>query len=862
MNFKGKILRRAIVILLVFWLVLLSLLYFSSGKYRDHAIAILKTQLDKNLLTKIQIRKDDIQVSLLRQFPNAVINLGNILVESAPGLNYAEFNIPEKDTLLYAENVALVLDLRSFLTHQFVLKQIVIENAQLNILYDSEGLFNYNIWRAPVEGDSSQVEVDLKKIKLENVKLQYIDNKANVAYSSYYKNAELSGNYSGEDFRFDTYVEAVRSKLKVDKQVFEDHKLMTVNGEIRREKGTYTFSDVDFTLYGIKCHGKGKYVKTDGSFNFACNSNSASLQKADKSVFSIYKKELDFHPRRGQLSLDASFSGNSKIRTAIDLQYKIEKGVFTSKESGLKIEDVYIEGGYTNGKYRNSVSSQIEIDTFYCSSDKSHLSASGVFKNFQSPEIRGNLSVNLQIEKLLSVKKIAEKFEMNGNIQGDIFINGKLPSSKNIKPQELKKVKLMGAIVLDNVYLKPLQDPLPEATISGSISLKNLMEVDLREIRLLTGNSKLVVNGSVTNLPLFSDQQTYYPVYRCKIEAEEFHVEDFIVSNQQSTDEPLNVEFPDSVILYADVNMEAFHFGKFNAKQVKGHLQYTPKRLLVSNFSMKSQGGEIASDLTIQQANKMIITTANANFTGVDMGDLFFAFNEFNQDVITHEYIDGRFSGNADVRVAWDLALNPLYDEIQLRSEITIEKGELINYQPLMGLSDFIEVEELKHIKFDRLETNINIVDENVNISQTEINSSAISLLISGDHNFKNEYTYLFEVQLADVLWKKAKKQKPQNTEFGYVVDDGLGRTTLPLQITGKDTEFTVSYDKKTAGSAFRQKVKAEKKEWRNLIQNKEDAKEDEIRLDWEDSDETLDDPADEIANDDEEEFIIDWEDE
>jgi hypothetical protein len=237
---------------------------------------------------------------------------------------------------------------------------------------------------------------------------------------------------------------------------------------------------------------------------------------------------------------------------------------------------------------------------------------------------------------------------------------------------------------------------------------------------------------------------------------------------------------------------------------------------------MKSQEGTILSDINITQDAGLIIINSNATVQNADIKNLFYSFNNFGQNVIVSENMAGRLSGIVHVTAVWNQYLLPVYDRLNLQSEIVINKGEIINYEPLLGLSKFIKVDELKHIYFDQLHTNINVQQETVYISQTDIHSSALSLTGSGEHHFDNSYLYRLQVQFSDVLWNKAKKKKPENTEFGYEVDDGLGRTTLPLKIKGKGTDFEVSYDLHTAGNLFLDKFKKEKKEMHDLFSTKD----------------------------------------
>ena len=126
----------------------------------------------------------------------------------------------------------------------------------------------------------------------------------------------------------------------------------------------------------------------------------------------------------------------------------------------------------------------------------------------------------------------------------------------------------------------------------------------------------------------------------------------------------------------------------------------------------------------------------------------------------------------------------------------------------------------MKDIHFAELNCNILIQDQTIYFSQTDIHSSAIDLLASGQHHFDNSYDYHFQVKLSDLLWKKAHRKKPENTEFGYIVDDNTKEITIPLGVKGKGSDFTVYPDKLTTRNRIRQNLQEQKNELRDLFKS------------------------------------------
>ena len=87
---------------------------------------------------------------------------------------------------------------------------------------------------------------------------------------------------------------------------------------------------------------------------------------------------------------------------------------------------------------------------------------------------------------------------------------------------------------------------------------------------------------------------------------------------------------------------------------------------------------------------------------------------------------------------------------------------------------------------------------------------------MEGTHQFNNQVDYRFTLLLDQILGKKAKK--PKDSEFGYVEDDGLGKTQLFLRMKGDLNDPDISYDKQQLGKHLKKEVKEEKQEIKAIL--------------------------------------------
>ena len=84
----------------------------------------------------------------------------------------------------------------------------------------------------------------------------------------------------------------------------------------------------------------------------------------------------------------------------------------------------------------------------------------------------------------------------------------------------------------------------------------------------------------------------------------------------------------------------------------------------------------------------------------------------------------------------------------------------------MMKLSKYINVDELRLIRFKTLKNEIFIRDRLVTIPEMAIHSSAFNISVAGQQSFDNVFEYRLNVLLSEVLFNKARKKKKEMDEF------------------------------------------------------------------------------------------------
>lgn len=154
-------------------------------------------------------------------------------------------------------------------------------------------------------------------------------------------------------------------------------------------------------------------------------------------------------------------------------------------------------------------------------------------------------------------------------------------------------------------------------------------------------------------------------------------------------------------------------------------------------------------------------------------------------------------------------------DRIYMKSDLTIENGELNNFEPMLALSKYLKGADLRKITFSTLKNQIEIKNQTIYIPSMHIQSNAIDLTASGTHTFNNYIDYKLQLLLSDLIGKKVREQ---HTEFGNIEDDGLGKMKLFLSMKGPMSNPKITYDRKGVEDKIKNDVKLEKQNLKVIL--------------------------------------------
>ncbi len=256
-------------------------------------------------------------------------------------------------------------------------------------------------------------------------------------------------------------------------------------------------------------------------------------------------------------------------------------------------------------------------------------------------------------------------------------------------------------------------------------------------------------------------------------------------------------------------NIKHFIFRNLDIKNIIADFRTTPDHFIyMDTLSMDAAGGKVALNGYFNGSNpKQIYFQPDLVLENVDLDKLLFKFENFGQDHLVSENLQGRLSSRirGKIRVYPDMV--PDLDQSELEMDVRVLNGRLKNYNPMLALSDYMGDKNLQNVRFDTLQNNLVVKKGKIEIPNMTIESTIGHMEFAGTHDNNNNIDYYLRIPWKTVrkaAWKKLVGSKndtigneSQEDEI-IEVDPNKNIKYLNLKIKGSIDDYKISLGKKS----------------------------------------------------------------
>jgi hypothetical protein len=818
MKRRFKIILEYILAFVVIFLLLLAIVGVVVVKFHgDDLQAYVMEQVNDRLDTKVNV--EDVSVRVFHKFPSTSIVLHDITLWSSHNFNVRDFNGTGADTLLTAETVSVSFNLFGMMRKRFNIRQVEIRKGSLRLFTDSNGEGNYKLLIKQDQKKKQGGLVELSHLRLTDFTFQLNNRAKQLKASGWLDQLDLNGKFSGRNTQ-------IKGSMKGSLEEISNKGILYASD---RQIGARLNMDVQDSVYTIKAgHLQIDRVMADvdGRFHvhpghgIELNLIAAARELEIHEVLDLLPSELSkpLQEIRGngilQVYTRVTGMASSTLTPGIEADFQTSDANLFWERVPFSLKNLNLIGTYSNGGEFNPETTSLTIESISAVIGKDHLSGQGQIHNFYDPEFSFTLKGDIHPEQWLAWYDSIPVAKASGTVITDIAVSGTYDRLKS-RGQKFLAFDIAGRIALDDVMVKITEAGVPFKDLNGSVTIDN----DFWEPSFSGsyGKSDFAIAGTGLNLLSFLLEGEDNLVASATFRSNYFDLRELLDQlPRNSAGGDTSVVFPEKLDLRLEFTINNFVKDMLEAKNVRGIARYDDPFFYVDSLTMQTMDGTLRGSFGMVQDTKgSIFSSVNASLSGLNITELFEAFNNFGQKQLTHEHLKGSISGTSVFSAEFDPSFSILPGSILSENDITIQDGELNSFSPIMALSRFVEVEELRNIRFKTLENNILIKNSQVIIPAMDIQSNALNLSASGTHDFDNLYDYRLKLKLSEIIYSKARGAR--NNEF-KVAEDESDTRTLFLKVYDHGSGAIVEMDREKTASKIRDDLRTEKSELKKIL--------------------------------------------
>lgn len=802
---KRKVLRVVLIVLGSFVGLILLLAILVPLLFENQIKKIFISELNKNLATPVVVKTEDIDLQILRHFPEASLAFSHAGIrESFPGSD---------SNFLEAGEISLLFNIRNILHRNYTINKIIISDGICRLVTDKQGNINYKFWKPGSSGSSEELHISLEAVYLKNMQFAYTDFRNGEDISLLIHNAKMSGDFSSDTYTLSAKGDVLSKNIHISGTDYLRNMETTVNAKLGIDvpQQQYTFQKCSLSIDKNDFDASGSLsFDTNTQCDLTFTGHNTRLEALALLLPARYAGFLRDMKSRGELDFKATLKGpvTATENPALDIAYSVKKANIRNAKFHDALSDVSFEGTYSNGNRHRASSASFSLHNFSGKYGNAPIRLSLLYSDFTDPDIDLTLNGKLPASLLLPFAFGNALDDARGTVAlQDIVIKGNVASLG--KPSGIASNPPSGTITLDDVSFRRNGE---DFHLKEGTAAVNGNSIEIKGLALEAAGSDLLANLTIGNWlqVLFGTPGNRTPAYAMgDITAGTLDLNRLIAAFQNPPSENAgksgNAEgnwFNFSGNLLVQVN--ALRYDRLHFSKITAGLKLSPQMITINGFTGNTMDGNFTLDIILRKIpGGNFIFQTEGSISGIDATQLFAQLNNFDQETVTDKNIKGRISSQiATVSVSWDKNLSLIENSIYADADIIVESGELNECKPLESLGNFINVKDLQHITFSTLQNHIGISDRTVHIPAMHIASSALNLDMSGTHTFDNVIDYQFKVSLAEVFVKKFFNPGKYNPD---TYEEENGGINMYVAMTGTVDDPLIQYNKKEAKQKLRE---------------------------------------------------------
>lgn len=731
------------------------------GKIGD----IVKREANAMLAARLDFEKLDI--SLLRNFPNASLNL--------KGLTLVGTDRFEGDTIVAARRITVVVNLMSLVGDEgFEVRKIILASPALHAHKLADGAVNWDVMKPSEPADTTAAEesapssfrLSVRDFRLTDAVIRYEDDSTGMELRTAPLSLRLSGDMSAESTQLDLDLLAGGVDFTQGGVPLLHDAELALDAEIDADlaEGRFTFSRNTLRLNAIEMRLDGWVQQVGDALAMDVSAGCSEVRFKDllSLIPAFYKHEFRSLAASGELSMELWARGqmHGAQLPAFELKTEVHNGSFQYSSLPKAVTDINIAAKVSNAGGELD-KTEVEISEFGLKMAGNSLSATGYATNLMSdPTFRATLSGRVDLGAIREVYPLEKGIDLAGRIAASLKLSGRM---SDVESGRYERISASGSLVVEQLGLHVQQ--LPEVFIRRAAATISPQAMTLGEFGVTVGGSDLSATGQLTGYLgyLMRGEQLAGRLYvksdlldlneiRAAVpaDAEAESAEAEKPAEEAAAAPAQAIVVPKNLNLSLNAELKKVLFEKMVITDIAGEMSVAGGTLSLDRLGLQLFGGKASASGRYSTAADPAHPTLSlaASIAKASFPRTFEEIEAVRQLAPIFEKASGDYSLSIDMRTTLDAAMSPDLMSLTAQGEISSENVSVEGVEVFDKLADLLKNDKLRRIEARDLKIRFSIKDGRVTTEPFDLKMGDVNVNMSGTTGLDRTIDYTAKVTL------------------------------------------------------------------------------------------------------------------
>jgi len=516
---------------------------------------------------------DDVSISLIRHFPNLMVDIQNASLTGT-----GEF---EGIELYSAKNTIIDLDLKSVWDKKRVgtAQKVALIAPIINIYTSKAGTSNYDIMKPADPTISSESEssfaINLSDISIEDGTFYFNDESSDVVTRLEDMDIDGHATLRGSIYDIDYWGTVEQTNIKTGgiKYLRNVKTKLTGGVLLDLDQSKYEFKETDLVINDLDLDVNG-FVQTQSSsilmdINF--KSKDDSFKKLWSLIPAAYSSDFSNAKIAGLMGVEGYVRGTYNSAKAqlpsFDIKIKANKGAISYPGMPKEIKDIFADITINSPGSLDQLS--IDIPTFKFNMDESPFSGRFLAKNTSTnPDIDMAMDGTIDLGVIQEIMPLEDIEQLDGRITTDFQVKGKMSDLNNGAYQN---TLISGSASLEEFVLA--QKDLPLVKLGQAQATFSPKSVKVKDVQGQLGDTRFNANMDIENvISLLTPGQAVKGKLEWRSDILDMNQwmtsESTEIANQSAAPASFESYLPDNFQLAVDARSDMIKYGDYEARNV------------------------------------------------------------------------------------------------------------------------------------------------------------------------------------------------------------------------------------------------------------------------------------------------------